>query len=401
MSRWLAGPRAGWALAMNDLRAWLRSPWAVAAALVPPLGMGVLVAVLTLAVSKQPVALVVEDRGLDAERMAQIVRGDREAYALKDMSLTQAEAALRQLQVAAIIRIPDGFGAAAATGDAHVDLLLNNIDVDFSDDLRRTVTRSVAQFDAPELGGEAGVKDSLLQAAVRQLAHPETAGQALTATGNPYRVAVDEHDLRFTTVSFMRYQVVPILILAAVNIGLLGTALLCVREFEERTIKVLLLAPVRRGFLLGGKLCAGVLASAALLTLLVFGGVWRGALRPPAAHWPALIALLGGTAVMAAGLGVLLGTLVRRSRVLTVVGLNLATALFFLGGGFTTVAFLPDWLAAIARILPTSYAIDGLRQTLFYPDLRGVGRDLLVLGAAAIGSAVLSALALRRGWNGR
>lgn len=401
MSRTPGWLRASRAICANDLSAWLRSPWAVVACVLPPLAMGALVAVLTLAVGRQPVALVVEDHGLAAEQMAQILRGDREAYLVHELAPAEAESALRQQRVAAIIRIPNGFSGAVAAHAAQVELLLNNVDVDFSDDLRRTVTRSVAQFDAPELGGESGVKDALLQAAVRQLSRPDAAGQPLLAAGNPYHVSVNETDLRRTTVSFMRYQVVAILILAAVNVGLLGTALLAAREFEGGTLNLLLLAPISRASLLGGKLVAGLAASAALLSLLVAIGCWRGALRPPAPHWPALVALLGATALMSAGLGVLLGTVVRQSRALTVMGLNLASALFFLGGGFTTVVFLPPWFAAIAHLLPTSYAIDGLRQALFYPDLRGVGRDLAVLLAAAACAVACAALALRRGWTVR
>jgi len=80
---------------------------------------------------------------------------------------------------------------------------------------------------------------------------------------------------------------------------------------------------------------------------------------------------------------VLTGVCVRQSRLATVIGLNLATALFFLGGGFTTVAFLPGWLQAIARLLPTSYANDGLRQTLLYSDMRGVAGDRAALSRNA------------------
>lgn len=77
----------------------------------------------------------------------------------------------------------------------------------------------------------------------------------------------------------------------------------------------------------------------------------------------------------------------------------MCTYLFFLGGGFTTIQFLPDWLRQITALVPIRYAIDGLRQTLFYPNLYGFGTDMLVLfGTAAI--AVLASGALvRRAWS--
>ena len=45
--------------------------------------------------------------------------------------------------------------------------------------------------------------------------------------------------------------------------------------------------------------------------------------------------------------------------------------LFFLGGGFTTIAFLPQWLHNISVFNPIRYSIDGMRQALFYPTLSG------------------------------
>jgi ABC-type multidrug transport system permease subunit len=77
--------------------------------------------------------------------------------------------------------------------------------------------------------------------------------------------------------------------------------------------------------------------------------------------------------------------------------LNLSAYLFFLGGGFATVAFLPDWLRTAAAFVPTSYAISALRQVLFYPDLADVGRDLGVLATTAFVSLALGTVALRRG----
>jgi ABC-type multidrug transport system permease subunit len=66
----------------------------------------------------------------------------------------------------------------------------------------------------------------------------------------------------------------------------------------------------------------------------------------------------------------------------------LATYLFFLGGGFTTIAFLPNWLQVVSSFIPTRYAIAGMRQILFYPDLIGVQHDLTVLIGAALGSVI-------------
>lgn len=398
-----------WGLARNDLKVWLRSPAAIAAALLPALGMGVLVATLTNSVGQQPVALVVEGKGRLARRMAKILRADTDAYLLREMTAAAAEEAIGDQRVAAIIVVPENFDEAAAAGSALLDFYLNNVDIDLADDIRRSVTRSVAEFDAPQLGllGEL---------------HGPSEGVLLP---NPYRVAVAEHDLRKTDVSFLQYQVIPIAVLIVISVGMLGTALLTARDFERGTAKVMVLSPVARLPLVIGRLLGGTLITAALVTPLVGIGfmthhipycaegsgapLWLSLLLsgpcawmlpvPSWTHALALVALFAAVTLTTVGLGTLLGIGMRDERLVTMVGLNGAAYLFFLGGGFTTVAFLPAWIRTASRFIPTSYAIEGLRQALFYPDLTGFGRDLLVLSACAVASVSLAAVMLARAWR--
>ncbi len=400
---------AAWGMARNDLAVWLGSPAAIAAALLPALGMGVLVAMLTVSVGRQPAALVVEGQGRHAARMARIIAADEDAYLLQRMTAPEAERAFGEQRVAAMIVVPEDFDFAAARSAAVVDLYVNNVNIDIADDIRRSVTRSVAEFDAPQLGllGEL---------------HGPSVGVLLP---NPYRVAVAEHDLRETNVSFLQYQVIPIVVLIAISIGTLGTALLTARDFERGTAKVLVLSPAGRAALVVGRLLGGSLITIVLVTPLVVLGFlthyipyceeesglpqWLimllsgpcGWMLPPVAwtHAVALGALLAAVTLMTVGLGTLLGVALRDLRLVTMTALNASVYLFFLGGGFTTVAFLPDWLQVASRFVPTSYAIEGLRQALFYPDLRGFGHDLLVLTGCAALSTALASLLLARAWR--
>lgn len=398
--------RGLWGMARNDLRVWLRSPAAIAAALLPALGMGILVAVLTNSVGQQPVALVVQGKGAASTRIANLIRGDPEAYLISDMTPSNAEQAIGEQRVAAIIVIPANFDSAVAGATASVDVYLNNVDIDLADDIRRSVTRSVAEFDAPQLGllGEL---------------HGPSEGMLLPS---PYRIAVSEHDLRDTNVSFLQYQVIPIILLIVISIGLLGTSLLTARDFERGTAKMLVLSPIRPLVLVVGRLLGGTLITIALVSPLIVLGFlthripycaeestapqWVTILFsgpcgwilpvPSASHGMALLALLMAVTVMTVGLGTLLGVALRDTRLVTMTGLNGSAYLFFLGGGFTTVAFLPRWLQIASRFVPTSYAIEGLRQALFYPDLIGFGRDMLVLSLSAILSVALASVMLTR-----
>jgi hypothetical protein len=48
---------------------------------------------------------------------------------------------------------------------------------------------------------------------------------------------------------------------------------------------------------------------------------------------------------------------------------------------------------------PTGYAIDGLRQSLFYPRLYGFGVDKRVLLGTAIAAVAAGGFAVRRTWS--
>lgn len=369
-----------WAVALLDLTVWRRIPWALAAALVPPAGMALLAATLTLSVTRQPVAVAVSGHGPQSRAMASIVLGDTEAYAVIRATPARAERLLETQQVAAVIVVPAGFDAAVQAGRGSIDLTLDNVDIDFGDDIRRAVARSAAEFDAPELG----------------FGQERTAATTGFTVPNPYRVAVAERDLRRTNVSFLRYEMVPVLLLLMVNIGVLGGALLGTGDVERGTLPFLRMAPLRSGQLIAGRLVGILLAIGAVLAPVVAVLAAIRGLAPPAAHWPALGADLLATAVVSAGIGVAFGTLFRRSTTAALGAVVASSYLFFLGGGLTQIAFLPRWIRVASMAVPTRYAIDALRQSLFYPDLHAVGGDLLALCAFASGFALLGVLVLRR-----
>lgn len=372
--------KRAWTVARLDLAVWRHTPWAIAAALIPPLGMALLVAVLTASVTRQPVALVVDGTGPQAQTMAKIIETDHEAYSIKVTGAGQAAHLLATQAVAAVIVVPAGFDGAVATGRGAIGLTLNNVDVDFGDDIRRAVDRSVAEFDAPSLGA------SLARA-------PRSPGLVVP---NPYRVDVAERTLRRANVSYLRYQMIPVLLLLILNVGVVGGALVTSRDHERGTVRTLRLAPLDGWQVIAGRFVGTAVLTTTTLVPVIVGLALAGVIAPPAGHWLPLVALLLASVVLAAGVGAAVGSIVRRPALVAVAAVIVSSYLFFLGGGLTTVAFLPGWLQTISLAVPTRYAIDGLRQTLFYPDLRGVIGDLAAIAAFAIAGLCAGTLGLRR-----
>jgi ABC-2 type transport system permease protein len=364
-----------------DLQRWRRSGWMVASAVIPPLSMAVLVAVLTFSVGVQPVALVNEGSGPAASEMASIIQSDTEAYKLTVTDLQSASQLLGSQQVAAVIVIPAGFDQAVARGNATLDLTLNNVDIDFGDDVRRSIDRSVAQFDAPSLG------------AVGE----RVQGLSSQIVPNPYRIAVSEFPTRSTNVSFLSYQLVPVLILLVLALAMLGTAWLTGREIEAGTMRLLRVSPISMiSVVLGrvaGALVVTLIASVPVLVIVQVTGL----ISAPPLDWVSAIVVVALTCVVASGLGFLISAIFRSTRLVAMGAVAASTYLFFLGGGFTVIAFLPQWLQTISVFDPARYAIDGLRQLLFYASPQNVAADLIILGGAAIIVMVSgSALVTRR-----
>ncbi len=359
-----------WKLAQLDLLRWWRMPLAMASVLLPPIMMTFFLVILSFTVTQQPVALVLGSNGTAAQRMSHIIQADDDAYLLTLTDSKTAEKMLSDQKIAAIITIPADFDAEVMKNGGDVMLTLNNIDIDFADDIRRSVDRSVGQFNI----------------------------SSSDAGKNPYLIQVDEHDIRKTNVDWLDYQIIPALVLLILNVGLMGTALMCAQDIERKTSRLLLIAPQSASTLIAGRLSGGLLASLAVLIPAVALCSLFGIINPPLYHWWAIILIFIATSTCASSLGAVLGSLFKETRTIAMAATVFATYMYFLGGGFTTISFLSPWLQTLSSFIPIRYAIDGLRQALFYSSLQGILKDIIILFLTAFISVVIGSYAIKWSW---
>lgn len=402
----ISGPARGlrqtWTLAAHDVRQWWRAPWAIAAALIPPVALGLLAYVLTFNLGHQPIALVQESHGRYADHIAGIFHAQSgDLYSLTSTDKANATRLFDSQQVAAVVVIPPGFDAAAArcpalqpdqiihdytyarSGCPAAKLLVtvDNANSNFAGEIRRALSETVGFFDAPDV------------------VTPVSETQLDMSDLNPYRVNVMTALTRANTVDYIHYAVIPCLVLLILSVGVMGTALLCARDIERGTARHLALAPASSVVLVAGRLLGGVLVSLLVVVPVLAIGTLTGLISPPPGHWPALVLLFLATAICAAGLGAVIGATMRGARAVSMAAAVICTYLFFLGGGFTTIQFLPSWLRHITTFVPTRYAIDGLRQSLFYPGMYGFGADMRVLLGTAVVVVVAGGVFVRRAWS--
>ena len=120
--------------------------------------------------------------------------------------------------------------------------------------------------------------------------------------------------------------------------------------------------------------------------LLVFGVDWGD---PPAA-----LLLLVTFALVATGVGLLLGAVLRNAEQATSIGPPVGIALGMLGGCMWPLAIVPAPMRAVGHLFPQAWAMDGFIALIARnAGLAGIARQLAVLAAFA---AVLLALATWR-----
>ncbi len=165
-----------------------------------------------------------------------------------------------------------------------------------------------------------------------------------------------------------------------------GIALLWDRQFGF--LKETLVAPVPRVFIMLGRTCGA--ATVALLQGCLVAIVCLIAGFRPAnlALLPEALVFLALIALVFAGLGTTVGSSLKDMQGFQMVMNFLVMPLFFLSGALYPLDHLPAVLAAVTRVDPLSYGVDGLRSALIEQAHFGPTLDaavLVILAAMFIG----------------
>ena len=173
-------------------------------------------------------------------------------------------------------------------------------------------------------------------------------------------------------------QVVPGYAIFFALFGINAVAGTILQEKEDGTFRRLLIAPVKRYSLLGGKLLAQFILTLAQLTVLFIVGYF--AFHLTVASWPGLIALLIGASFATTGLGILLVSVVKTRRQLNPVVTLVVLITSAIGGAWWPLFIEPTWMQNIAKIGITAWAMEGLNGVMIFgKDFLQVAPDLLGL----------------------
>ena len=358
--------RTTWFILRKDLQIWLRQPANIAATIVPALVVLIIQALGAQAVGRSPVALVVEDTGSQGAQIAQAIR-NADVFRLHEVDAAQAHAQLKNLDVVAIVTIPANFTARLqANQPAQVDVTVNNLNLDLTNDIRRAVPDAVTQY--------------------------------YLAQGNasPIKVTMKESDLRPRDIQLFQYAVLPTIVLLLIISGLITGGLATAREWEISTVKELLLSPAPGSAVIAGKVLAGFVTSFLLGVLVLAAAYLLGWIYPQGIYWLTTLLIVALIALMGSSLGVTIGAAFRHIQPVIGVSMFLALYLFFLSGGISVLAFEPVWLQSIAEFVPLTYGNHALQMAVFYNSADLLGRDVLVLVLFSLVALFLGSMAISR-----
>ncbi|MGN6346891.1 MAG: ABC transporter permease [Candidatus Nitrosocosmicus sp.] len=376
------------AIVRKDIGIWLRQPTSIAATILPAVAFMIILYFGAQAVGRNPIALVTESNGPFAQELEKTLReSDAFNVVLITTSQQSAEEALRQLKVAAVITIPNNFDTNLESHKPDpVAIHINNLNLDFTNDLRRSLPAAITDF-----------YESYSNSSNNREIFKRNSSADIITTSVPIKIQVKEKDLRQQDIDLLRFELVPNLVLLITTAGIVNAGLAVAREWEDSTIKELLLAPISKATIITGKILSGWITTILIVVVVLVIGIVTGYLRPEhPIFWISTIIIVMLISLASAGLGVAIGATARRFQRVTAIGIPLSIDLFFLSGGITVAAFLPIWFQTISHFVPTFYGTHALQMAIFYSSTDGLAQDIAVLGLTALIAVLLGILSLRK-----
>jgi ABC-2 type transport system permease protein len=378
--------RAALLIAGKDLRQRLRDRSAILVALVVPLALASIFGLIFHNVTTGNVTcscdfgLVDQDHGAAAtafETQALAPLEQRQLITVQRLpSLVAARSAADSGRLSAVFVLRRGFTRAVARGRPSELLVIGNVDTTISVQVAQSIARSYAS------------RADTIRIARRLLGPGSDAAVQAAASAAPIALSdVSTRSKQLSTGTFYAAGMAVFFLFFTVQFGISSI----LDERREGTLARMLVAPIRRSAVLGGKLITslvlGILSMSvlALATRFLLGAHWG---NPLGVAILIVAGVVAATAVMA-----LVATLARTSEQAQAWQSMVALVLGMLGGTFFPVAQAGGVLALLSLATPQAWFLRGIQ------NLAGGAGAHVVLGptvAILVFAAVTGTLAFSR-----
>ena len=356
--------RVIYAMALKDIKSSLTERAFMLTSIIIPINFLLLFLLFALTGGQAPTAVVLEDNGPYAQQLLSDMEHSH-SFIIQQTTAFSAQKLMQLGQIVAIVTIPTNFDSALKNGSqVELPIAINNLNVDFTNDIRRAVPLAITSF---------------------------------YASAFPHQVVVRAHEIDTYSqdTDYVQYLVVSLLVVSVMLGGLLQAGSNAAREYEKGTIKELMLAPanpwaIQTGKVLGALVLNSLPVAVAMIVIVFLIGVWP-------MHWDELfeyVLLLMLTFVAA---GTLVGTLIRRRQAVIPLSIGLSIPIFFISGAFGPATWGDPITAIVAQLQPVYYGIAVFQHAFhnFTTTSTGPSVDGSILIGFAIAMVAGSAIALR------
>jgi ABC-2 type transport system permease protein len=368
MTRVIYNLRVIWACMSKEIKTALTEPTSTIISVFIPVNILILMSLFAVSGGLAPTAVVMQDTGPYAQQFYDAM-AHAHSFRLQIATAREAQDLIQTGRIVAVVTIPADFDTRLQQNQpVQVDVDVNNLNTDFTNDIRRAIPLSITSF----------------------------YGKAF-----PHVVTITprEHDFYAQDTDYIPYLTVSMLVAALMLGGLLQSGHPAAREWERGTIKELLLSPASRLAISIGKMLSALVmgiipAVVVLIVLILVIGVWP-------VHWGEVIGFTLLIMLIFIAYGALLGTLVKQRQAFTMLAVVSVVPLVVLSGAFGPLSFVGSLLSpsnVVAQVFPVYYAIVLMQHAFHGFDLNmyGVGWNVVILCIYAAVLIVLATLVLRR-----
>lgn len=179
--------------------------------------------------------------------------------------------------------------------------------------------------------------------------------------------------------------------------GTLATATLVVYERESQASRRLLVAPVSAVTIVASKALLTILLVVAQTLLILVAAVGGWGVRVDSPGLVGVVVLASSAA--AVGLGLFVASITNTTSGATLLAVLMTFPMMFLSGLFYPVSFMPAAAQVVAKLLPLTYSVDGLRGAMLrqFAAVDAVPAVAVLLGAGVVLGLLSMVLDRRRG----
>jgi ABC-2 type transport system permease protein len=200
--------------------------------------------------------------------------------------------------------------------------------------------------------------------------------------------------------SMLDYTAPAMLAMLILFFGFLLTGISFLRERSQGTLERRMASPISRLDIVGGYLLGFLLVVLIQTLIIFFYMIYVLNVNYQGDLWQILVfqVLIGISAVC---LGTFFSVFARNEfQMIQFIPLIIVPQMF-LCGLLWPVSEMPNYLQWIAKFLPLTYGVDGIRALMLQgQSLLDIGKEVGVLAAFAVGLLILASLTLRRGSSG-